>query len=84
MTSSSSLLPSLWIRVPIAVYSGSSTFGAVGLLGGDRHPHRSTGPLHIFAVVLGQVFAVFVEYRQAHDVEVHVDVADLLDLEDPA
>ena len=58
--------------------------GTVGLLGGDRHPHRSPCPLHVFAVLLGQVFAVFVEYREAHDVETHLDVADLLHLENPA
>ena len=44
-----------------------------------------TGP-HAFLrpslVVLGQVTAL-VEHRQAHHVEVHLDIANLLDLEDP-
>ena len=57
--------------------------GALGLLGGDGHPHRPPGLLQALAVLLGQV-AALVEHRQAHDVEVHLDIADLLDLEDPA
>ncbi|CFR77107.1 Uncharacterised protein [Mycobacterium tuberculosis] len=59
-------------------------FRPMGLLGGDRHPYRSPCPRHAFAVLLGQVVTVFVEYCQAHDVEVHLDVADLCHLEDPA
>jgi len=57
--------------------------GAVGLLGGDRDTHRSPGFLHHLLVLLGQVPAL-VEHGEAHHVEVDVDVADLLHLENPA
>jgi hypothetical protein len=56
---------------------------AVRLLGGDRHPHRAPGLLHHLLVLLGQVTPL-VEHRQAHHVEFDVDIADLLDLQDPA
>ena len=45
----------LWMRVPIAVYSGVEHLGAMGLLGGDGDPDRAPGLLHQFLVLLGQV-----------------------------
>ena len=56
----------------------------LGLLGGDGHPYRLPRLLQAFAVLLRQVFLVLVEHREAHHVEVHLDIADLLDLENPS
>jgi hypothetical protein len=55
----------------------------VVLLGGDRHPNRPPGFLHVLPVLLGQVVTLLVEHRQAHHVEVGLDVANFLDFEDP-
>ena len=56
----------------------------MGLLGGNRHSHRPEGFRQLLAIFIGQLFTVFVEYRQAHDMEVHVDITNLLHLENPA
>ena len=60
----------------------SQYVGPAGLFGGDGDPDRTPGLLHQFLVLLGQI-APLVEHREAHDMEVHVDIAHLLHLEDP-
>ncbi|AFP41023.1 hypothetical protein MSMEI_4571 [Mycolicibacterium smegmatis MC2 155] len=57
--------------------------GALELLGGDRDADRAPGLLHHLLVFLGQVPAL-VEDRQAHHVELHLDVTHLLHFENPA
>ena len=74
---------SWWMRVPIAVYSGQQHLVAVLLGRGDSDAHRAPGGLEHLAVVVRDVL-VLVEVAQAHHVPLHLDVADLLDLEDPA
>ncbi|SLC88807.1 Uncharacterised protein [Mycobacteroides abscessus subsp. massiliense] len=58
-------------------------FLALGLLGGDGHAYRPPGGLHQLLIPLRQIVATLVEYRQAHHPELHLDVANLLNLEDP-
>jgi len=59
-------------------------FRAVGLLSGNRHPHRAERLGQPLLVFRGQVLAVLVEHREAHHLKVHLDVAYLLHFQDPA
>jgi hypothetical protein len=58
--------------------------GAVPLLGGDADPDRAPAPVEQLLVAFRQVLAAGVEHGQRHHPEGQVDVALLLDLEDPA
>ena len=55
----------------------------VPLLRSDQDPDRTPGRRQHLAILIRDV-PVLVEVGQAHHVPVHLDVADLLDLEDPA
>ena len=92
-SSSDSLMTFFWVEVSIALVVDARAhrgvqrrqdLGALGLLGGDRHPHRLPRLLEAFAILLGQILSVLVEHREAHHVKVHLDIANLLDLENPS
>ena len=57
---------------------------AVLLLHGDADADRAPAPAEQLLVLLGQALAAGVEHRERHHAEGQVDVALLLDLEDPA
>ena len=56
----------------------------LGLLGRDRDPDRLPRLLEAFAVLLGQVFLFSLSTARLITWKLHLDVAHLLDLEDPA
>ena len=74
---------STWMRVPMRGVEREQRLVAVLSSAAMQHAHRLPAVGEELAVLVRDVL-VLVEVGQAHHVPGHLDVADLLDLEDPA